>query len=582
MGEGGDYLGAGRAAGRTADQDPVPEQPAAPDQTLPRRLTVEQVESLRRYGEVRTTVAGQVLFREGDHSYDFIVILSGSVSIVDHEAGQQRELASAGPLDFLAELGILTGERLFTTAVVTEPGSVLVVPVERLRVVIAHEQALADLIVQNVFRRRRLLTQARAGMRIVGSLASADTRRIRQFVTRNRLPHAFVEVAAEPAAAAILLGQQGLSAADVPIVVMRGGEVLRNPSDAALARAAGFGSRPARGTIYDVAVVGAGPAGLAASVYTASEGLVTALIDGAGVGGQIGTTSRIENYLGFPVGVSGGEFAERALVQVLRFGATLLVPDAAVGLSSRDQEYVVETDGGAVVARCVIVATGVRYRQLDATGLDRFDGLGVFYTPIAAQDELGPGDEAVIVGGGNSAGQAATFLADRGHRVTIVIRGGDLRATMSEYLAERIDEQPAIEVLRRSTVEYVDGGARLERVVVRDAAGGQRTIQAAALFVLIGAEPHTQWVAGAIELDSNGFILAGAELGSMAEPPRGAVGRGRSLLETSLPGVFAAGDVRSGSVKRVASAVGEGSIAAHFVGQYLASRSQAVGSPHRS
>ncbi len=570
MGQGGDDLSAEQAAG------------AAVDPTLARRLTAEQLGSLRHYGEVRRTVAGQVLFHEGDRSYDFIVILTGSVTVLDHQAGEQRELATGGPGDFMAELGILTGERLFTTAVVTEPGSVLVVPVERLRAVIAHDQALADLIVQNAFRRRRLLAQARAGMRIVGSRASADARRIRQFAARNRLPHVFLDVETEPVAAAVL-GHHGLSAAGAPIVVMRGGEVLRNPSDAELARAAGFGSGPTPGTVYDVAVVGAGPAGLAASVYTASEGLATATIDGSGVGGQIGTTSRIENYLGFPVGVSGDEFAERALVQVLRFEATLLVPAAAVGLSPQGHGYAVELDGGDVVlARCVIVATGVRYRQLDATGLERFDGLGVFYTPLAAQDELGPRDEAVIVGGGNSAGQAATFLADRGHGVTVVVRGGDLRASMSEYLIERIAEQPAIEVLYQSAVEAVEGRGRLERVVVRDAMGGRRTLETAALFVLIGAEPHTQWVRGAVELDSDGFILTGAGLGSTAErrPPWDGMERGPYLLETSLPGVFAAGDVRSGSVKRVASAVGEGSIAAHFVSEHLGSRSTGVpGSP---
>jgi thioredoxin reductase (NADPH) len=570
MGQDGDDRSAERAAAASAD-------PA-----LSRRLTAGQLESLRPYGEVRGTVAGQVLFREGDRSYDFIVILTGSVKVLDHEAGEQRELADAGPGDFLAELGILTGERLFTTAVVAEPGSVLLIPVERLRAVIAHDQALADLIVQNAFRRRRLLAQARAGMQIVGSRASADTRRIRQFATRNRFPHVFLDVETEPAAGTVL-GHHGLSAADVPIVVMRGGEVLRNPSNAELARAAGFGSGPTPGTVYDVAVVGAGPAGLAASVYTASEGLATAVIDGSGVGGQIGTTSRIENYLGFPVGVSGDEFAERALVQVLHFGATLLAPASAVGLLRQGHGYAVELDGGDVVlARCMIVGTGVRYRQLDATGLERFDGLGVFYTPIAAQDEFGPGDEAVIVGGGNSAGQAATFLADRGHRVTVVVRGGDLRASMSEYLVERIDEQPVIEVLYHCAVEAVEGRGRLERVVVRDAMGGRRTLQAAALFVLIGAEPHTQWVRGAVELDRDGFILTGAELGSGAErrPPWDGVERSPYLLETSLPGVFAAGDVRSGSVKRVASAVGEGSIAAHFAGGHLGSRSTSVpGSP---
>ena len=335
---------------------------------------------------------------------------------------------------------------------------------------IAHDQALADLIVQNAFRRRRLLAQARAGMRIVGSRPSADARRIRQFAARNRLAHVFLDV--ETAGGRRHprpprrqrrrrpdRGHAGRRGAAQPVQcgARKGRRVRERPDAGHRLRRRRRGRRAGR---------------VAASVYTASEGLATATIDGSGVGGQIGTTSRIENYLGFPVGVSGDEFAERAVVQVLRFGVTLLVPAAAVGLSPQGHGYAVELDGGnMVLARSVIVATGVKYRQLDATGLERFDGLGVFYTPIAAQDELGPGDEAVIVGGGNSAGQAATFLADRGHAVTVVVRGGDLRASMSEYLIERIAEQPAIEVLCHCAVEAVEGRGRLERVVVRDAIG---------------------------------------------------------------------------------------------------------------
>src|SRR5215470_3807617 len=288
-------------------------------------LDAEQLALLSRYGQERPTTAGQVLFREGDRGYDFIVVLSGAVSVVDHEAGVVRELATLGPGRFVAELNILTGERVFATAVVRETGSVLVVPVDRLQAVIAQDQTLSDVIVQVILRRRQWFVQQRAGLRIVGSRTSPDARRLQEFATRNRLLHVFVDLDNDPGAAA-MLARQGLSPGDAPVVLMRGGEILRNPSNSELARAVGLGTGAVPPKTFDVAVVGAGPAGLAASVYGASEGLATAVIDGTGVGGQIGTTSRIENYLGFPVGISGEEFAERSLVQALRFGATLLVP----------------------------------------------------------------------------------------------------------------------------------------------------------------------------------------------------------------------------------------------------------------
>jgi thioredoxin reductase (NADPH) len=535
---------------------------------------------LRRCGQERPTTTGEVLFREGDRSYEFLVVVSGAVTIVDHAAGAVRKLATIGPSGFLSELNILTGERLFATAVVSEAGSVLAVPVERLHEAIAQDQELSDLIVQTVLRRRQWLLQHRTGMQIVGSRSSADARRLRDFATRNGLPHVWVDLDTDPAGGT-LLDHQGLGEGDAPVVLMRGGEVLCNPSNGQLARAAGFGIGALPEKTFDVAVVGAGPAGLAASVYGASEGLATAVIDGMGVGGQIGTTSKIENYLGFPVGVSGREFAERALLQVLRFGARLLVPGTAVGLSRRGEDYLVRLDAGReLTARTVILATGVTYRQLDAVGLDRFEGTGVFYTPLAAQDQVVLGEPVVIVGGGNSAGQAATWLADHGHPVTIVIRGEDLAASMSHYLIDRIARQAGIMIMPRSVVREVDGAERLERVTVEDlTSSARRTVPAAALFVLIGAEPHTQWLTESVELDRKGFIVTGPDLSGRARTAPGWDGLNRDpyLLEASLPGVFAVGDVRSGSVKRVASAVGEGSIAIRFVSEHLSRHAGTAG-----
>jgi thioredoxin reductase (NADPH) len=562
-------------ASGTAMNDTMTAQDPGRDPYLSPVLDAEQLALLSRYGQQRPTTAGQVLFREGDQAYDFTVVLSGAVTVVDHDAGVERELATLGPGRFVAELQVLTGERVFATAVVTEPGSVLMVPTDRLQEVIAEDQGLSDLIVQTMLRRRQWLVQHRAGLQIVASQSSPDGRRLREFAARNRLPHVWVDLDTDPAAGEVL-AHQGLGPGDTPVVLMRGGEVLRNPSNSQLARAARFGTGTVPRKTFDVAVIGAGPAGLAAAVYGASEGLATAVIDGTGVGGQIGTTSRIENYLGFPVGVSGEEFAERSLVQVLRFGATLLAPRTAAGLTGRGDHYVVSLDAGAeLAARTVIIATGVTYRQLDAAGLDRFEGTGVFYTPLAAQDQVRPGDPVVIVGGGNSAGQAAIWLADHGHPVTVIIRDADLTARMSQYLIDRIARNPAIAILPRSQVREVQGARRLESVVVEDlTTSTQRTINATALFVLIGAEAHTQWLAESIELDSHGFIVTGPDLSGQARnaPAWGKLGRDPYLLEASLPGVFAVGDVRSSSVKRVASAVGEGSIAIRFASEHLSRR----------
>jgi thioredoxin reductase (NADPH) len=542
------------------------------DPILSPPLSSEQLTLLRRYGRELETTAGQVLFREGDLAYEFIVVVSGAVTVGDHNAGVARELATEGPGRFVAELGLLTGERVFATAVVREPGSVLVLPADRLLEVIAQDQQLSDVIVQALLRRRQWFLQQRAGLQILGSGTSKDALRLREFAARNRLPHVWIDLDADPAASA-LLAQRGLDPSDVPIVLMRGGDVLRNPSTAQLARAAGFGTDVVPRRTFDVAVVGAGPAGLAASVYGASEGLATAVLDGLAVGGQIGTTSRIENYLGFPVGVSGEEFAERSLVQALRFGVTLLVPNAATGLTTRGDDYVIRLDHGhELAARTVVIATGVAYRELDAAGLERFEGAGVFYTPLAAQDQITPGESVVVVGGGNSAGQAATWLADHGHPVTIVIRGEDLATSMSQYLIDRIARQRAITIMSRSAVREVDGAARLEHVIVEDLTTSiSRTISAGALFVLIGAEAHTDWLAESIEVDSHGFIVTGPDLSDTARnaPVWQELGRDPYLIESSLPGVFAVGDVRSRSVKRVASAVGEGSIAIRFASEHL-------------
>jgi thioredoxin reductase (NADPH) len=388
---------------------------------------------------------------------------------------------------------------------------------------------------------------------------------------RNRLPHVWLDSDTDPAAD-VVLAHGGVSRAHLPVVVMSGGEVLSNPSNAELARAAGIGTSPAPGETYDVAIIGAGPAGLAAAVYGASEGLSTALVESLAVGGQIGTSSRIENYLGFPVGVSGRDFAQGAYLQVLRFGASVVLPATAVGLSGENGIYQVRLDTGDVLpARTVIITTGVAYRQIDADGLDKFTGLGVFYTPVVSHDEVRPEEPLVIVGGGNSAGQAAVSLAERGHEVIMAVREPDL-SSMSHYLVQRIAGRPDIEVRYRTVVRQLSGEQRLERVEIEDTTTKRReTLPAAALFVLIGAEPHTDWLAGLITLDDKGFVATGPDLGPRIRQQAPWIQHDRDpyLLETSQPGVFAAGDIRSGSTKRASAAVGDGSVAIRFVIEHL-------------
>jgi thioredoxin reductase (NADPH) len=549
------------------------------------RLSEQDLARLRREGEVRPTVPGQVLYREGDRCHDLFVIMSGRVRVVDHQAGVEREIASAGPGQFVGDLALLTGEREFTTAVVAEPGTVLVVPIDRLEALIARDQGLGRFILHTALARRQQAATFGAGLRIIGPRDSAETRQLVMFAARNRIPHTWLSSATDPVTQT-LLARRHLTWEQTPIVVMRGGEALTRPSNAEVARAAGVGTRATPGMTYDLVIVGAGPAGLAAAVYGASEGLSVALVDALAVGGQIATTSRIENYLGFPVGVSGEEFAERAFVQALRFGVSIVLPAAATGLSSAGADHMVHLDtGDDIKARSVLIATGASYRRLEAAGVDRFAGVSIFYTPLMMQEEVTPGEPVVIAGGGNSAGQAALALDDMGNPVTIVVRGADLTATMSHYLFSRILTRPGIRVLTRTRITELAGGERLESVSVEDLTGGAReSLPASALFVMIGTEPHTQWLTGSIDLDKAGYVVTGSALGPEARRERPWIGLDRDpyLLETSVPGVFAAGDVRSGSVKRVASAVGEGSISVRFVGEHLGRRAGISPEPART
>lgn len=537
-------------------------------------LTDEQIERLGPFGEVRSISRGEVLFQEGDETYDFYVILRGRVSILQGSYEAPQLLGTHGPGSFLGEMNMLTGQAVFLTGQVAEDGEVLAIDPERLREVVEVLPDLSEMIL-NAFLMRRvlLLEEAAPGLRIVGSRYSRDTLRLRELAARNRVPHRWIDLERDEAAEQ-LLAHFGVSPSDTPLVIWQGREILRNPDNDELLELVGLSSAEPTQEIVDLIVVGAGPAGLAAAVYAASEGLKTVLIESTAPGGQAGASSNIENYLGFPAGISGADLADRAMVQARKFGAQLVVPRRAEGLRKDGTLFIVSLDDDSVVrGRSVIISTGAAYRKLDIPRLEDFEGAGVYYIATETEAELCGDGEVVVVGGGNSAGQAAVFLAERTSRVHLVIRGESLERSMSRYLINRIEQTENIEILGDSVVCELAGGDKLEKVIIESRGGGGRSeLKVHALFSFVGAEPHTDWVGSDLKLDREGFIMTGASLYEYARRTEAwqRLGRNPYLLEASIPGVFAAGDVRSESTKRVASAVGEGSIAVRFVHQFLA------------
>jgi thioredoxin reductase (NADPH) len=536
-------------------------------------LREDQIEILGRYGRTRKTEVGDVLFRAGDTQNDFIVVLEGEVGVVDDFAGEARTIGVFLAGRFLGELNMLTGQAMYLSAVVREGGEVLAIPRERLKEVVTEEPNLSDVILKAFLARRSYMMRTGLGLRIIGSRHSGDATRLREVAARNRLPHVWIEIEEDPEAEA-LLGRFGAKPSETPVTVWQGKDVLKNPTNLEFARTTGLEVDAPLERTYDLVVVGAGPAGLGASVYGASEGLSTLALESIALGGQAGTSSRIENYPGFPAGLSGFELASRILVQADKFGARTAVPQEAVGLRREDGHYHIElSDGGEVAARSVIAASGARYRRLEVPGLGRFEGVSVHYAATEAEALRCEGEEVAVVGGGNSAGQAALFLAGRTRRVYLLIRGEDLGKSMSRYLVDRLTATENVALLANTEIRELLGEDRLKGIAVEDnRSGTRRTLGARALFVFIGADANTGWLRGAVDLDERGFVLTGRELDGSALDEDAWRERSREpfLLETSMPGVFAAGDVRSGSIKRCASAVGEGAMAVRLVHQYLA------------
>jgi thioredoxin reductase (NADPH) len=484
---------------------------------------------------------------------------------------ENRIISVHGRHRFLGELNLLSGQRVYLTAVVRDPGAVIQVPAARLRELVARDRELSDLIMAAFFARRSILIGLGTGLKVIGSRFSADSRRLREFLARNRVPHQWVELETDAEAEALLQGL-GVKPDETPVAVAGPAQVLRNPSNAELAGTIGLGASGPQPALCDLIVVGAGPAGLAAAVYGASEGLDTLAVDAVALGGQASTSSRIENYLGFPAGISGSELAERAAFQARKFGARMVVPGRAVGLEPQNGHHVVRLEGGDQVAgRTVIIATGAQYRKLGVPELERYEGLGVYYAATQAEAQLCIGDPVLIVGGGNSAGQAAVFLGEKAASCRLLIRGDDLSKSMSRYLVDQLEREGRVDVLAATEIVALHGEDSLEAVTVRDRATGERReLPCKALFVFIGAEPHTDWLRGSVAMDDKCFVLTGRDVRDEALAEFD--GERPMFLETSRPGVFAVGDVHSGSIKRVASAVGEGSMAVRLVHQRLAVR----------
>jgi thioredoxin reductase (NADPH) len=533
-------------------------------------LSEEQIAQLGRYAGAppKKFRAGEALFRTGDRDSKFFVVKSGKIDIVDVTGDQPKTIRVLGPGGFTGDVGHLTGSPKLVSAIAQSDCEVYEISETTLRQILNQDPQLSDLILQAFIARRQLMRESGefTGLRVIGSRYSRDTFRVRDFLAKNLVPFTWLDLEGDPTVNQVLQ-QFGVSEADTPIVACAHCLLLRNPSNRELAEAIGI-RRPVEHTVYDLAIVGSGPSGLAAAVYGASEGLNTIVLERMAPGGQAGSSMRIENYLGFPTGITGSELADRAVLQADKFGARISVPTPVVDLSFDNRYSVLRLeDGDTVVAKCLLIASGAEYRKLGVEGCEELEGRGVYYAATPNEAQMCRGSEVVLVGGGNSAGQAAVYLSQNVRKVLLLIRGDDLCKSMSSYLAHRIMNTPNIEILRCTEVTRMFGDGHLSSVeILNKTTGEKRTLQTAALFSFIGATPRTDWLPAEIEKDEKSFVRTGIDL---ADSPHWNLKRQPFLLETSRPGVFAAGDVRSGSVKRVASAVGEGSMSVQFVHEFL-------------
>ena len=557
--------------------------PDTSDPALFPHFTPAQLAIVSEFATAREYAPGEFLFDQGVRDAPLFVLTTGSVDVIDRRPEGDLCISTAAAGNFLGDIAMFTGEPTVVAGVATVPTAALLVGRESLRRLVSQHSGVGDLILRTFMARRAWLEGRGYGqVTLIGTLRSQETFRLREFLSRNEVPFRWHDPEADGGDKP-LLDALHIDAAETPVLIDATGEVSRNPEVGALADRLGL-RVPPDDEVYDLVVVGAGPAGLAAAVYAASEGLRTFVVDGRWPGGQAGTSSKIENYLGFLTGISGADLTRQAVLQARKFGATLSSPRAARRLEARGETKVVELDDGTRVrARCVLVASGADYRRLDCPGCEAYEGRGVYYA--ASQVESGGcgGREVVIVGAGNSAGQATAFLATKAAKVYLAVRGGGLaEAKMSQYLSDRIAHTANVEVLPRTRVDSLHGDGQLTAVDLRADDGTVRRVETGSLFVMIGADPRTAWLDGAVLMDGHGFLLTGDELRHEARfAGCWPLDRDPYLLETSVPGVFAAGDARHGSVKRVASAVGEGAMAVTFTNRRLAELAAADGGSTR-
>lgn len=531
------------------------------------KLDDEQLAAFSKFADRKTYRDGEALFVAGKPEPKFHVIKSGEVEVIDESGRERRTLLVHKAYEFTGDLANLTGGPANVSGIAKGEVEVYEVSAEQLQRIIGEQPGLSDIILRAFIARLQFLRESdHTGLLVIGSRFSRDTFRIRDFLAKNGVLFTWDDLEDDPQVEQLLM-RFGISAEETPVVASGSEWLLRNPSNREIADRIGI-RRPLEQTVYDFAIVGGGPAGLAAAVYGASEGLKTVVLERTAPGGQAGGTSKIENYLGFPTGISGGELAERATLQARKFGAQISTPSRVLKLDLDAAYPVLHLDDGAqLAAKCLLIATGAEYRKLAAEGRERFDGAGVYYAATPMEALTCRSSTVVVVGAGNSAGQAAVFLAELVPEVALLIRGDDLNKNMSRYLVQRIQQTENIRLLKNTEIVRMDGGASLESVEARNNQSGRvETIETSAVFSFIGAAPRTDWLPPQIETDFKGFIKTGP---SIAKSPYWNVERQPFLLETSRPGVFAAGDVRLGSVKRVASGVGEGAMTVQFVHEYL-------------
>ncbi len=548
-------------AQREADLDPT-DPLARTAQTFP-QLSREMAARIAAYGTEEVLPQGMLVFERGQRSVDFIFVLTGRIEVFDlDQYGAPQVFTVHAERQFTGELDHFNDRQILISARAAVDSRVVRIKRADFRRLVTGEPDIGEIIMRAfILRRVGLIQHSHGGVILIGPSHAADTLRLQRFLTRNNYPHRLFDTEADPGASGFF-ECFALTPGQLPVVISPDKTVLRNPSVAALADAIGITEAIDPTRVYDVAVIGAGPAGLAAAVYAASEGLDTIVVEGMAPGGQAGTSSKIENYLGFPTGISGQALAGRAQVQAQKFGARLAISRQVAGIDCASRPYRLRFDDGQSITACaVVIATGARYRKLDVPNYARFEGQGIHYAATAMEGQLCGGEEVIVVGGGNSAGQAAVFLSRMAAHVHVLVRADGLAATMSDYLVQRIEQSPRITLHARTAITALDGDERLRRVTwtSRDM-GRSETKPVGNIFVMIGAEPNTEWLEGCLELDPKRFIQTGKDADGMAQS---------SPYATTRPGIFAVGDVRSGSVKRVASSVGEGSVVIQAVHQFL-------------